>query len=57
MTQRNVKKVVANTVFVLALLGTAVFGFIGGSVTVSADGTSAEHAMQIGRLEPDGMSR
>ncbi len=57
MTQRSAKKVLANTLFVLAVLGTAVFGFIGGSVTVSTDGTTAEQAMQIGRLEADGMSR
>ncbi len=57
MTQRSVKKVLANTLFVLAVLGTAVFGFIGENGLVRATGTSVEHAMDSGRLEPDGISR
>ncbi len=57
MTQRSVKKVLANTLFVLAVLGTAVFGSIAGNPPVNADGTPVAHAMHSGRLEPDGMSR
>lgn len=57
MTQRQAKRVLANTLFVLAVLGTAVFGFIAPNTPVSAKGTLVEHATQIGRLEVDGMSR
>ncbi|MFM9887332.1 MAG: hypothetical protein ACKVQT_30260 [Burkholderiales bacterium] len=57
MTQRQAKRVLANTLFVLAVLGTAVFGFIAPNTPVSAEGTLVERATQIGRLEPDGVSR
>lgn len=57
MTQRNVKKMLANTLFVMAVLGTAVFGFIAGNAPVNADSSPVEHAMHSGRLEPDGVSR
>ncbi len=57
MTQRQAKKVLAKTLLVVAVLGTAVFGFIAGNAPVKADGSPVEHAMHSGRLEPDGLSR
>ncbi|MFN0300406.1 MAG: hypothetical protein ACKVQU_08630 [Burkholderiales bacterium] len=57
MTRRQAKKVLANTLFILAVLGTAVFGFVASHPPLNADGSPVEHAMHSGRLEPDGVSR